>query len=87
MASNLQRSSADPRILPAQARFYHYTNSAYSLDPNESGSADNKYLYWPKWTEAKQLLHLLRDNSSLLTDNFRSNSYEWIAANLKLPHF
>jgi carboxylesterase type B len=73
----------------SQASFYYYTNFAYSLDPNynESGSADNKYLFWPKWAQAKQLLNLLRDNSTLLTDDFRSNSYQWIAANQKLLRF
>jgi carboxylesterase type B len=85
--SELPAFFGGPQNFASQARFYYYTNFAYSLDPNESGSADNKYLYWPKWTEAKQLLHLLRDNSSLLTDNFRSNSYEWFAANQKLLHF
>ncbi|KAN0075057.1 Alpha/Beta hydrolase fold [Elaphomyces granulatus] len=75
-----------PQSFASQANFYYYTNFAYSLDPNESGS-DNKYLYWPKWTEEKQLLHLLRDNMSLLTDNFRWKNYEWIAANRGLLHY
>jgi carboxylesterase type B len=84
--SELAAFFGGPQNFASLARFYYYTNFAYDLDPNESGSADEKYLYWPKWTEAEQLLNLFKDNSSLLTDNFRSNSYEWIAANLKLLH-
>jgi len=86
--SELQALFGGPQTFASKGSFYYYTNFAYSLDPNESGSgSDNKYLYWPKWAEAQQLLHQLRDNSSLLTDNFRSNSYEWIAANQKLLHY
>jgi carboxylesterase type B len=84
--SELPAFFGGPQSPVSQANFYYYTNFVYSLDPNESGS-DNKYLFWPKWIEAKQLLHMLRDNTSLLTDNFRWQSYEWIAANRSLLRF
>ncbi|KIM96217.1 hypothetical protein OIDMADRAFT_44926 [Oidiodendron maius Zn] len=73
-----------PQTPASKSLFYYYTNFAYSLDPNGSGEGDNKYLYWPKWNEGKKLLHLSQDISTVLADDFRCESYDWISKNIKL---
>ncbi|RMJ13983.1 hypothetical protein CDV36_006353 [Fusarium kuroshium] len=76
-----------PQSFASQSLFHYYFNSAYSQDPNDSSNKRNHYPYWPKWSDKKQLLHLFRDNSSLLTDDFRWDSYMWMMANEKLLRF
>ncbi|RSL59433.1 hypothetical protein CEP53_005813 [Fusarium sp. AF-6] len=76
-----------PQSFASQSLFYYYFNFAYSQDPNGSSNKGGQYPYWPKWSDKKQLLHLFRDNSSLLTDDFRWDSYMWMVANEKLLRF
>ncbi|KAM0433387.1 hypothetical protein ACHAPT_004264 [Fusarium lateritium] len=75
-----------PQSFASQSLFNYYFNFAYSQDPNDS-SKGAKYPHWPKWSDKKQLLHLFRDNSSLLDDDFRWESYSWMAENEKLLRF
>ncbi|KAI8665975.1 Carboxylic ester hydrolase [Fusarium keratoplasticum] len=76
-----------PQSFASQSLFHYYFNFAYSLDPNDSSNKRDQYPHWPKWSDKKQLLHLFRDNSSLLTDDFRWESYTWMMANEKLLRF
>jgi carboxylesterase type B len=72
-----------PQTSASQSLFNYYTNFAYTLDPNGSGKGNNKYRYWPKWNEGKQLLQSFEDKSTLLADDFRCDSYEVISKNIK----
>ena len=73
-----------PQSPASQSLFYYYTNFAYALDPNGAGNEDDKYQFWPQWNDGQQLLHIFYDNLTLLADNFRWNSYEWISENIQL---
>ncbi|PNP51629.1 hypothetical protein THARTR1_07746 [Trichoderma harzianum] len=69
-------------ILPNNAmrstRTYIF-NFLYNLDPNVGVKG---YANWPKWTDNHQLLWFETANSnSLLADNFRDDSYQWIVKN------
>ncbi|KAH7320838.1 Alpha/Beta hydrolase protein [Stachybotrys elegans] len=74
-------------ILPNNAmrscRTYYY-NFLYNLDPNVGVT---RYARWPKWTESKTLMWFEKANSnSLLKDDFRQGSSDWIAANVDMMH-
>lgn len=58
----------------------YFINFCYSLDPN--GEGDTGFPNWPRWSEGHQLAHVEAKKSSLLADDFRSKSFEWIAANI-----
>ncbi|KAH7235139.1 Alpha/Beta hydrolase protein [Fusarium solani] len=76
-----------PQTFASQSLFNYYFNFAYSQDPNSSSNKGDQYPRWPKWGDKKELLHLFRDNSSLLTDDFRWDSYTWMMANEELLRF
>jgi hypothetical protein len=76
-----------PQTFASQSIFYYYSNFAYDFDPNGSGQKSSKYLYWPKSNQGQQLLHLYSDHSTLLVDNFRWASYEWISQNIESLRF
>ncbi|PBP25299.1 lipase 3 precursor [Diplocarpon rosae] len=56
----------------------YYFSFAYHLNPN----IDNEYKEWPQWKEGKQLMQFYSDGSHLITDTFRSNSYDWLVENM-----
>jgi hypothetical protein len=60
----------------------YYLSFVYNLDPNNGSS----YANWPQWSEGKQLLNFNAANAVLLADDFRSESYDWIAANVGSLH-
>jgi len=60
----------------------YYLSFVYNLDPNNGSS----YANWPQWSADKQLLNFNSANAVLLTDDFRSESYDWIAANVGSLH-
>ncbi|KAL7962355.1 alpha/beta-hydrolase [Trichoderma compactum] len=69
-------------ILPNNAmkstRTYIF-NFLYNLDPNVGVKG---YANWPKWTDNHQLMWFETANSqSLLADDFRDDSYQWIVKN------
>ncbi|KAL6795963.1 alpha/beta-hydrolase [Trichoderma sp. SZMC 28013] len=69
-------------ILPNNAmrstRTYIF-NFLYNLDPNVGVTG---YANWPKWTDNHQLMWFETSNSqSLLADDFRDDSYQWIVKN------
>lgn len=69
-------------ILPNNAmkstRTYIF-NFLYNLDPNVGVKG---YANWPKWADNHQLMWFETSNSqSLLADDFRDDSYQWIVKN------
>jgi carboxylesterase type B len=58
----------------------YYINFVYDLDPNDDNDI---YPEWPQWAGGNQLAHFFAHKSELLDDNFRSDSYEWLAQNVE----
>ncbi|MCJ1439628.1 MAG: hypothetical protein MMC23_000108 [Stictis urceolatum] len=55
----------------------YYINFANDLDPNGSGQ-----LKWPQWDDSqRQLLHFESMGTSLTTDTFRKEAYQYLLAN------
>ncbi|KFA70306.1 hypothetical protein S40285_01739 [Stachybotrys chlorohalonatus IBT 40285] len=62
----------------------YYFNFLYNLDPNEGVGG---YLRWPEWKEAKTLLWFqTAAKNSILRDDFRQESFNWISQNVNLLH-
>ncbi|KAM5343128.1 hypothetical protein ACJ41O_014094 [Fusarium nematophilum] len=58
----------------------YYFNFLYNLDPNEGVT---KYANWPQWKDSKKLMWFKSANENdILDDDFRSDSYNWIAENM-----
>ncbi|KAI1196458.1 sterol esterase [Nemania serpens] len=56
----------------------YYISFLYTMDPNNGTPDDIED--WPQWKEGKQLMNFYNLFSSLLADDFRSDSYDWIAS-------
>lgn len=63
----------------------YFLNFVYDLDPN--GKGDTGFPNWPKWSEGKKMMQIFAKKGALLNDNFRQDSYEWIAGNIGLLRF
>ncbi|KAF4949803.1 hypothetical protein FSARC_13389 [Fusarium sarcochroum] len=62
----------------------YYFNFVYNLDPNKGVT---KYAKWPEWKDTKKLMWFETANkNSILDDNFRQDSYEWISKNVDVLH-
>jgi carboxylesterase type B len=57
----------------------YYFNFVYNLNPNTGSSS---YKTWPQWSVSKQLMQTYATFSQLITDDFRTESYNWIAGNV-----
>ncbi|EEY21735.1 lipase [Verticillium alfalfae VaMs.102] len=69
-----------PNYASRQIRTY-YTNFVHDLDPNVGSAA--QYPNWPRWDQGKKLINFLANRAGgLLDDNFRSDSYDFIAKNV-----
>ncbi|CRJ81294.1 hypothetical protein BN1708_001865 [Verticillium longisporum] len=69
-----------PNYASRQIRTY-YTNFVHDLDPNVGAAA--QYPSWPRWDQGKKLINFLANRAGgLLDDNFRSDSYDFIASNV-----
>ncbi|KID80771.1 uncharacterized protein G6M90_00g005960 [Metarhizium brunneum] len=55
----------------------YYSNFVHNLDPNVG--VQGEFPNWPRWSEGNNLAHFFRDRSTLLKDDFRQTSYEWIS--------
>ncbi|KAI1312728.1 sterol esterase [Xylaria venustula] len=62
----------------------YYISFLYTMDPNNGTSA--AIAEWPQWKEAKQLMNFYNSYSTLLNDDFRSTSAEWISDNVAILH-
>ncbi|KAN0098489.1 lipase [Hyaloscypha variabilis] len=56
----------------------YYFSFVYNLDPNTGSS----YMNWPQWSAAKELMQFYATYGTLLVDDFRSTSYNYIVANV-----
>jgi carboxylesterase type B len=66
----------------------YYANFVYNLNPNNASggtsvSSSAVTMNWPQWKDSKQLMQFFSNSASLLTDDFRSDSYDYIASNAK----
>lgn len=58
----------------------YYFNFVINLDPNKGVT---KYANWPQWKENKKLMWFKTANGNgILNDDFRTDSYNWIASNV-----
>ncbi|KAK0624258.1 Alpha/Beta hydrolase protein [Immersiella caudata] len=68
-----------------------YANFIYNLDPNNSGGGTNSIgtkvnINWPQWSKGNNLMNFFANQGTLLKDDFRQDSYNWIASNLDALH-
>lgn len=63
----------------------YFINFAHSLDPN--GDGDTGFPDWPRWSEGHKLAHVSAGKSELLDDDFREDSFNWLAANVNSLRF
>ncbi|KAJ5260541.1 secreted lipase [Penicillium angulare] len=66
------------RAIPA-----YFLSFAHDLDPN---SRDTGYTFWPKWRPNHSLMNFLRNNSTMITDDFSNGSFEVIMENSGFFH-
>jgi carboxylesterase type B len=72
-------------ILPnyaSQSIHSYYFSFVANLDPNTGSS----FMNWPQWSANKELMHFYATYGALLVDDFRSTSYNFIAANVPKFH-
>ncbi|KAH8648039.1 putative extracellular lipase [Tricladium varicosporioides] len=72
-------------ILPnyaSQAIHDYYFSFVYTMNPNNGSS----HMNWPQWTTSKQLMNFYATGAVLTGDDFRTNSYNWITANIAKLH-
>jgi carboxylesterase type B len=67
-------------------------NFVYNLDPNDASGGTRaamkvKLPNWPPWGEGQMLLNFKADSASLIPDNFRQESFDFILNNAVKLHF
>ncbi|TVY48690.1 putative secreted lipase [Lachnellula occidentalis] len=60
----------------------YYFSFVHTMDPNNGSS----YAEWPQWTDGKQLMNFNAANAVLLTDDFRSTSYDYLTGSAGSLH-
>lgn len=63
----------------------YFINFLYSLNPNGDGTTE--FPKWPQWSESQDMAHIFADRSEILSDDFRSDSFGWLASNIGLLRF
>jgi carboxylesterase type B len=63
----------------------YFLNFVYELDPN--GKGNTGFATWPKWSEGHKMVQIFANRGALLSDDFRQDSYEWIAKNIGILRF
>ncbi|KAI0136827.1 putative extracellular lipase [Xylariales sp. AK1849] len=61
----------------------YYISFLYDLDPN---SGNGNFSEWPQWNEGQQLVQFTNTASTVIDDDFRSNSSDFITANRDSLH-
>jgi carboxylesterase type B len=56
----------------------YYLSFIYDLDPNSNNTLDD----WPQWSESQQLVQFNALKNNYLADDFRSDSYDYLKANI-----
>ncbi|KAK3937469.1 alpha/beta-hydrolase [Diplogelasinospora grovesii] len=69
----------------------YYANFVYNLDPNDASGGTSVgssavAMQWPLWASNNQLMQFFNNGASLLADDFRSTSYDWIVSNVASLH-
>ncbi|KFY25511.1 hypothetical protein V493_04604 [Pseudogymnoascus sp. VKM F-4281 (FW-2241)] len=59
----------------------YYLSFVDTMDPNNG--TDTKFRKWPQWKEGHQLLNTYAFHSQLITDDFRSKTYDFLVKNVK----
>lgn len=72
----LQVYSGFPDNVAARSTRTYFINFIHSLDPN-AGLAD-EYPEWPRWAKTRELVNFASDKTTILADDFRSDSYNVI---------
>ncbi|KAL3456689.1 cholinesterase [Aspergillus heterothallicus] len=70
-------------ILPnyaSQSIHTYYFSFVYDLDPN---SRRGSFMEWPQWGENQQMMQFFNNRGTLLKDNFRDDTYQFIAQNVE----
>lgn len=67
----------------AKAFKAYYINFIYNLDPNVGQTG---YANWPQYSDAKQQLQMYPLTSNLVTDDYRTESYDFITENIAIFH-
>ncbi|KAH8901946.1 alpha/beta-hydrolase [Coniochaeta sp. PMI_546] len=64
----------------------YYANFVYNLDPNDAsggtGTGTKVALNWPQWKNGNQLVQFYNIGSTLIKDDFRSGTFNWIIGNI-----
>ncbi|KAL0931278.1 sterol esterase precursor [Colletotrichum truncatum] len=63
----------------------YYTNFVYALDPNVG--SNGQYPNWPRWDQGQNLMQFFANKASLLKDDFRKTSSDWILNNAGSLYF
>lgn len=63
----------------------YFINFVHALDPN--GEGDTGFPKWPQWSEGHKLAHVFSGRSTLLDDNFREDSFHWLAGHIEKLKF
>ncbi|KAH7347484.1 Alpha/Beta hydrolase protein [Plectosphaerella cucumerina] len=58
----------------------YYTNFVYNLDPNKGTGG---FMNWPEWGQSKKLMQFYNNRGELINDDFRQESYNFIAQNVQ----
>jgi carboxylesterase type B len=68
----------------------YYANFVYNLDPNDAsggtGTGTKVALKWPQWKEGNKLVQFFNIGSTLINDDFRTDSFNWIMAHIPSLH-
>ncbi|KAI0809731.1 sterol esterase [Xylaria sp. FL0064] len=62
----------------------YYISFLYTMDPNNGTPAE--IAEWPQWKDAKELMNFYNSYSTLLKDDFRSASAQWLSGNIGMLH-
>ncbi|CAK7203894.1 hypothetical protein SEUCBS139899_006644 [Sporothrix eucalyptigena] len=59
----------------------YYINFVTTGDPNQGAAVK---MTWPQWSENQQLMQFFSGSASLLDDNFRNSSYQYLIDNIDI---
>lgn len=68
----------------------YYANFVYNLDPNDAsggtGTGTQVALNWPQWKVSHQLMQFYNIGATIIKDDFRSTTFNWIVGNIPSLH-
>lgn len=73
----------EPPNYAANAFHSYYLSFIYDLDPN---SRAGTLMEWPQWAQNRSLIWFFQDHATLLADDFRQASYEFISNHTHALH-